>query len=157
MDRIDRKILALLQDNADLPLTEIAERVGLSQTPCWRRIQKLETDGYIQKRVALLNPDKLNVGVTAFVLIKTNQHNQAWFERFKAEVLKIPEVMEFYRLSGQVDYLLRVAVSDIADFDRVYQDLIRNTELYDISSSFAMETIKFSTALPLDRLPLSGE
>lgn len=157
MDRIDRKILALLQDDADIALADIAERVGLSQTPCWRRIQKLQSEGYILKRVALLSPEKLNVGVTVFVLIRTNQHNQAWVDRFKAAVLQIPEVVEFYRLSGQVDYLLRVVVSGIGDFDRVYQKLIQNTELYDISSSFAMETIKLTTALPLDNMALSGE
>ena len=149
MDRIDRKILALLQDDASLPVAGIAERVGLSPTPCWRRIQKLESDGFILKRVALPSPEKLNVGVTVFVLIKTSQHDRAWFERFKALVLKIPEVVEFHRLSGQADYLFWVVVSDIAGYDAVYQELIHNTQLFDVSSSFAMETIKLTTALPL--------
>jgi Lrp/AsnC family transcriptional regulator len=152
VDRIDRTILAILQDDANIPVAEIAERVGLSATPCWRRIQKLESDGYIVKRVALLSADKLNVGVTVFVLMKTNQHNREWFERFKAVVLNIPEVVEFYRLSGQTDYLLRVVVSDIAGYDAVYQELIRNTQLFDVSSSFAMETIKLTTALPLGHI-----
>lgn len=152
MDRIDRKILAILQTDASIPVATLAGKVGLSATPCWRRIQKLEADGYIVKRVALLSPEKLNVGVTVFVLIKTSQHDRQWFERFNAVVLKVPEVVEFYRLSGQADYLLRVVVPDIAGYDAVYQELIRNTQLFDVSSSFAMETIKFTTALPLDHM-----
>jgi len=152
VDRIDRKILAILQVDASLPVASIADKVGLSATPCWRRIQRLEADGYIVKRVALLSPEKLNVGVTVFVLIKTSQHDRQWFERFNAVVLKVPEVVEFYRLSGQADYLLRVVVPDIAGYDAVYQELIRNTQLFDVSSSFAMETIKFTTALPLDHM-----
>lgn len=152
MDRLDRKILAILQTDASVLVATLAEKVGLSATPCWRRIQKLEADGYIVKRVVLLSPEKLNVGVTVFVLIKTNQHDRLWFDRFHAVVLKIPEVVEFYRLSGQADYLLRVVVPDIAGYDAVYQELIRNTQLFDVSSSFAMETIKFTTALPLDHM-----
>ena len=152
MDRIDRKILAILQTDASVPVATLAAKVGLSPTPCWRRIQKLEAEGYIVKRVALLSPKKLNVGVTVFVLIKTSQHDRQWFERFNSVVLKVPEVVEFYRLSGQADYLLRVVVPDIAGYDAVYQELIRNTQLFDVSSSFAMETIKFTTALPLDHM-----
>ena len=152
MDRIDRKILAILQTDASIPVATLAGKVGLSTTPCWRRIQKLEAEGYIVKRVALLSPEKLNVGVTVFVLIKTSQHDRQWFERFNSVVLKVPEVVEFYRLSGQADYLLRVVVPDIAGYDAVYQELIRNTQLFDVSSSFAMETIKFTTALPLDHM-----
>ncbi len=152
MDRIDRKILAILQNDSSVPVASIAEKVGLSTTPCWRRIQKLEAEGFIVKRVALLSPEKLNVGVTVFVLVKTNQHDRQWFERFHAVVLKVPEVVEFYRLSGQADYLLRVVVPDIAGYDAVYQELIRNTQLFDVSSSFAMEKIKFTTALPLDHV-----
>ena len=152
MDRIDRKILAILQTDASVPVATLAGKVGLSTTPCWRRIQKLEAEGYIVKRVALLSPKKLNVGVTVFVLIKPSQHDRQWFERFNSVVLKVPEVVEFYRLSGQADYLLRVVVPDIAGYDAVYQELIRNTQLFDVSSSFAMETIKFTTALPLDHM-----
>ena len=152
VDRIDRKILAILQTDASIPVATLAGKVGLSTTPCWRRIQKLEAEGYIVKRVALLSPEKLNVGVTVFVLIKTSQHDRQWFERFNSVVLKVPEVVEFYRLSGQADYLLRVVVPDIAGYDAVYQELIRNTQLFDVSSSFAMETIKFTTALPLDHM-----
>lgn len=152
IDRIDRKILAILQTDASVPVATLAGKVGLSTTPCWRRIQKLEAEGYIVKRVALLSPEKLNVGVTVFVLIKTSQHDRQWFERFNSVVLKVPEVVEFYRLSGQADYLLRVVVPDIAGYDAVYQELIRNTQLFDVSSSFAMETIKFTTELPLDHM-----
>ena len=150
MDRIDSAILVLLQDNAELSIQEIADRVGLSSTPCWRRIQKLEEAGVIRKRVALLDAQKLNLGVTVFVAVRTNQHNQAWWERFKSAVVAIPEVVEFYRMSGEVDYLLRVVVPDIAAYDEVYKRLIEAVDLYDVSSSFAMEQIKYTTALPLE-------
>ncbi len=150
MDAMDKKILELLQQDATLPIAEIAEQVHLSHTPCWRRIQRLEEQGVIVRRVALLDAQKLNVGLTAFVAIKTNQHNQQWFERFHDTVTAIPEVVEFYRMSGEVDYLLRVVVPDIRRFDTVYKRLIKNTELSDVSSSFAMEKLKLTTALPLD-------
>jgi Lrp/AsnC family transcriptional regulator len=150
MNPIDLQILALLQSDATLSVQEIAEQVHLSPTPCWRRIQKLEREGYVRKRVALLDPAKLNVGVTVFVGIKTNQHNQAWFDRFNQAVSAIPEVLEFYRMSGEVDYLLRIVVPDIAGYDAVYRKLIRDVDLFDVTSSFAMEQIKFTTALPLD-------
>ena len=150
MDEVDRQILSLLQSDATLHLNEIAQRVHLSPTPCWRRIQKLEREGFVRKRVALLDAAKLNVGVTVFVGIKTNQHNQAWFDRFNEAVTAIPEVMEFYRMSGEVDYLLRVVVPDIAGYDAVYRKLIRDVDLFDVTSSFAMEQIKFTTSLPLD-------
>ncbi len=148
LDDIDRRILAILQDDAETPVAAIAERVGLSLSPCWRRIQKLEAAGIIRKRVALLDPDRLNVGVTVFVAIRTNQHSMDWAERFCRLVAEIPEVVEFYRMSGQVDYLLRVVVPDIAAYDDVYKRLIRVADLYDVSSSFAMERIKYTTALP---------
>ena len=149
MNAIDAQILSLMQADATLSVAEIAERVHLSSTPCWRRIQRLERDGYIRKRVALLDPEKLNVGVTVFVAIRTNQHNEAWFERLNRAVAAIPEVLEFYRMSGDTDYLLRIVVPDIAGYDAVYRELIRNVDLYDVTSSFAMEQIKFTTALPL--------
>ena len=152
MDHIDRQILALLQENADLPLADIAERVHLSTTPCWRRIQRLEDDGIIRRRVALLDPQKLNVGVTVFVLLRTHQHNEGWFERLSATVSAIPEVVDFYRMSGHIDYLLRVVVPDIAAYDQVYKKLTRNIEIFEVNSSFAMEEIKHTTALPLDYL-----
>ncbi len=131
-----------------MPVADIAERAGLSTSPCWRRIQKLTEDGVIRGRVALLDPDKVNVGVNVFVTIRTNQHNMGWAEKFCREVAKIPEVVEFYRMSGQVDYLLRVVVPNIAAYDDVYKRLIKVADLFDVSSSFAMETIKYTTALP---------
>ena len=150
MDEVDRQILSLLQSDATLNLNEIAQRVHLSPTPCWRRIQKLEREGFVRKRVALLDADKLNVGVTVFVGIKTNQHNQAWFDRFNQAVTAIPEVVEFYRMSGDVDYLLRVVVPDIASYDAFYKKLISRIAISKVSSAFAMEQIKYTTALPLD-------
>lgn len=150
MDRYDRQILAELQQNADLPVAELAERVGLTATPCWRRVQKLQESGVIRKRVALLDPAKLNVGVTVFVSVRTNQHNAKWLKAFHSLVASIPEVTEFYRMAGDTDYLLRVVVPDIAAYDRVYKRLIQGAELADVSSSFAMEQIKYTTALPLD-------
>jgi Lrp/AsnC family transcriptional regulator len=149
MDEMDLKILELLQEDASLTVAQVAERIGLSATPCWRRIQKLEEEGVIRKRVALLDARKLNVGVTVFIAVKTNQHNAEWLQRFAAVVAEIPEVVEFYRMSGEVDYLLRVVVPDIAGYDAVYKKLIERIELTDVSSSFAMEQIKFTTALPL--------
>lgn len=150
LDRYDRQILAELQQNADLPIAELAERVGLTSTPCWRRIQKLEQRGIIQRRVALLDAGRLNVGVTVFVSVRTNQHSARWLKSFHGLVASIPEVMEFYRMAGDTDYLLRVVVPDIAAYDRVYKRLIQGAELADVSSSFAMEQIKYTTALPLD-------
>lgn len=149
MDEFDRKILAALQVDAGLSNAEVAERVGLSLTPCWRRIRNLEEAGVIRRRVALLDRHKLNVGVTVFVTVRTNQHNQAWFERFARAVEGIPEVVEFYRMAGDVDYLLRVVVPDIAAYDAVYKRLIEQIDLYDVSSSFAMEELKYTTAVPL--------
>mgnify|MGYP001285801471 CR=1 FL=1 len=149
MDLIDKKILSLLQSDATAPITQIASKVGLSTTPCWRRIQKLEKDGIIRARVALLNAEKLNAGVTVFVSIKTNKHDASWFQTFSRAVNAFPEVVEFYRMSGDVDYLLRVVVSDIAAYDEFYQRLIEQVELSDVSSSFSMEELKYTTALPL--------
>ncbi len=149
LDRIDRKLLELLQQDASLPLAELARRVSLSPTPCWRRVQKLQAAGVIRKQVVLLDAAKVNVAVTVFVSVKTNQHNAAWLERFAKGVQEIPEVVEFYRMSGDTDYLLRVVVPDIQGYDAVYKKLIRAAELFDVSSSFAMEQLKYTTALPL--------
>jgi Lrp/AsnC family transcriptional regulator len=153
LDAIDRELLRLLQLDAETPIATLAEAVHLSPTPCWRRIQRLRADGVITKQVALLDPRKLNLAVTVFVSVKTSQHNQDWFEKFHAAVRVIPEVVEFYRMSGDVDYLLRVVVPDIAAYDSVYQRLIRSSDLFDVSSSFAMEELKFTTALPLSYAP----
>ncbi len=150
IDRMDRKILDILQRDCTLPVAEIGKQVRLSTTPCWRRIQKLEELGVIQRRVALLDPKKVNVGVTVFVSITTSHHTQEWLERFHEALKDFPEVVEFYRMSGQVDYLLRVVVPDIERYDQFYKKLISRIELSDVSSAFAMEQIKYTTALPLD-------
>lgn len=149
MDRTDRRLLALLQEDATLPVAELARRVQLSQTPCWKRLQKLKATGVIRKQVALCDPAKLGLGTTVFVAVRTSQHNDAWLRKFDAAVKTIPEIVEVYRMSGEVDYLLRVVTSDIAGYDAVYRRLIKAVELSDVSSSFAMETIKSTTALPL--------
>jgi Lrp/AsnC family transcriptional regulator, cysteine-sensing transcriptional activator len=150
MDDIDRRILKALQENADLPVAEIAEKVGLSASPCWRRIQKLEAEGVIERRVALLDPEKMNVGVTVFVAIRTSQHDEKWLRDFAERVTRIPEVVELYRMSGEIDYMMRVVVPDIKAYDAVYKRLIAAVPLFDVSSSFAMETLKYTTALPVD-------
>ena len=149
MDSIDRKILSLLQVDSALPVSQIAEQVGLSSTPCWRRIQKLEGLGVIKARVALLDPEKMNVGVTVFIAIRTSHHSAEWLARFQAVVADIPEITEFYRMSGDIDYLLRAVVPDIAAYDSVYKRLIEGIELNDVTSMFAMETIKWTTVLPV--------
>jgi Lrp/AsnC family transcriptional regulator len=150
LDRMDRKILDILQKDCTLPVAEIGKQIGLSTTPCWRRIQKLEESGVIERRVALLDPKKVNVGVTVFVSITTSQHTQEWLDRFHAALKDFPEIVEFYRMSGQVDYLLRVVVPDIERYDSFYKKLIARIELSDVSSAFAMEQIKFTTTLPLE-------
>ena len=150
MDAIDVKILACLQTDATMAVSEIAAQVGLTTSPCWNRIQKLESEGVISARVALLDPTRLNLAATVFVAVRTNQHSSAWLKRFADTVAGFPEVVEFYRLSGEVDYLLRVVVPDIAAYDAFYKRLIDRVELADLSSSFAMERIKYTTALPLD-------
>ena len=149
MDAIDRKILAVLQDNAALSVAEIGSRVGLSSTPCWKRIQRLESEGVIQKRVALVDQDRIGLGVTIFVSIETGDHSQEWLGRFAQVVGAMPEVMEFYRMAGDVDYMLRVVVPDIAGYDTFYKKLIAAVPLKNVTSRFAMEKIKSTTALPI--------
>lgn len=150
MDKKDRDILGLLQRDASLSVAAIAQKVHLSPGPCWRRIRALEGGGYIRRRVAILDPDKINVGTTVFVTLKTNRHDADWFDSFAAAVKAIPEVVEFHRMSGDVDYLVRLAIPDIAAYDRVYKQLIRVGGLTDVSASFALECIKSTTELPLD-------
>lgn len=150
LDAINRRLLEILQQDAETPLNTLAEAVNLSSTPCWRRVQRLREAGYITRHVALVDPQKVNLAVTVFVFVRTNQHNRAWLDRLRDAVRDIPEVVEFYRMSGDVDYLLRVVVPDIQAYDRVYKRLIASIELSDVSSSFAMEELKFTTALPLD-------
>lgn len=150
MDSFDKHILELLQRDCTAPVSEIAEKVGLSTTPCWRRIQAMEKKGVIKARVALADPEQLNVALTVFVMVKTNQHNPEWLENFATIVQDMPEIMEFYRLSGDVDYLLRIVVPDMKAFDRFYKKLITKADFSDISSSFAMEELKYTTNLPID-------
>jgi Lrp/AsnC family transcriptional regulator len=149
MDAIDRKILTVLQEDCSLSVAEIGARVGLSSTPCWKRIQRLEADGVILKRVALVEQDQLGLGVTVFVSIETGDHSQAWLTRFAEAVQAMPEVMEFYRMAGDIDYMLRVVVADIASYDAFYKRLIANVPLKNVTSRFAMEKIKSTTALPI--------
>lgn len=149
LDQYDKKILALLQEDADLSLTEIAESVSLTKNPCWRRIQKLQEAGIIRKKVTLLDAQKLNLGITVFVNIKTNQHTVEWFNKFSKVVEGIPEIVEFYRMSGNVDYMLKIVVPSIPDYDLVYKKLIKHVDLYNVDSNFAMEEMKNTTALPL--------
>jgi Lrp/AsnC family transcriptional regulator len=156
MDRKDLQLLALLQADAETPLAALAEAVHLSPTPCWRRVQKLREEGVIRKSVALCDPAKLNVGVTVFVSIRTSHHSDAWMKRFVQGTRDIPEIVEIYRMSGDIDYLLKVVVPDIAGYDRVYKRLIKAVDLQDVSSSFAMEALKSTTALPLDYAALTA-
>ncbi len=149
MDATDRKILNLLQTDASLTVKQIAEQIALSVTPCWKRIQKMETQGLIRARVALLDAKQVNANVTVFVAIKTQHHTVEWIERFSREVSQLPEVMEIYRMSGEIDYLLRVVVSSIEAYDRFYKSLIARIDLSNVTSSFAMEQIKYTTALPI--------
>ncbi len=148
-DEIDLEIMSLLQNDSTRPVAEIANMVGLSQTPCWRRIRRLEQTKTIKRRVALLEPTAINLGLTVFVTLKTRKHNAAWLETMTNAILTMDEVVEFYRMSGESDYLLKVLVPDIAAYDLVYKRLIETIDLYDVSSSFAMEEMKYTTALPL--------
>ena len=149
LDRLDRRILDCLQHDAGLSTADIAERVGLSTTPCWRRIQNLEKAGVLKGRVALLDRDRLDLGVDVFVSLRISRHDEEWLKEFAQAVFEFPEVVEFYRMSGDVDYLMRVVVADIKAYDAFYKRLIRHTGIADVSSSFAMECIKYTTALPL--------
>jgi Lrp/AsnC family transcriptional regulator len=151
LDNFDRHILELMQADVSLSVGEIADRVALSKTACWRRIQKLEEAGVIRGRVALLNPEALDLSLTVYVSIRTNQHNETWAGQFGTVIDQIPEVLEVYRMSGDLDYLLKAVVSDMAGYDRLYKKLIE-ADLFDVSSSFVMETMKQTTALPLDNI-----
>jgi Lrp/AsnC family transcriptional regulator len=149
MDAIDRKILAVVQQDASLSVAEVGQRVGLSSTPCWKRLQRLEADGVIIGRVALVDPEKIGLGVTVFVSIETADHSDEWLKHFAEVVGAMPEVMEFYRMAGDVDYMLRVVVPDIAGYDTFYKKLIGTVPLKNVTSRFAMERIKSTTALPI--------
>jgi Lrp/AsnC family transcriptional regulator len=149
MDAIDRKILAVVQEDASLSVAEIGQRVGLSSTPCWKRLQRLEADGVITRRVALIDPEKVGLGITVFVSVETGDHSQQWLSRFAEVVGAMPEVMEFYRMAGDVDYMLRVVVHDMQSYDTFYKKLIATVPLKNVTSRFAMERIKSTTALPI--------
>ena len=149
MDQTDLKILGIMQKNADLPVAEIAEQVNLSVTPCWRRIQKLREDGVIVRNAVVLSPQALGLNLTVFVSIRTSQHNSKWAQSLIGAVMALPNVVEFHRMAGDVDYLLKVVVQDIAAYDRFYQRLIEAVDLLDVSASFSMEVIKSTMELPL--------
>lgn len=148
MDQIDRKILDLLQEDTTLPIATIAEKVGLSGAPCWRRIKRLEDEGVIRKRVALVDRRKANVPMTVFVSVRTTRHTLDWVKEFRRMVLDIPEIMEVWRLTGEIDYLLRIVVPDVDAYDAVYKRLINRLEFADISAAIAMEEMKYTTAVP---------
>lgn len=150
MDKKDLEILAILQKDASIALADLAQAVHLSVTPCWRRVQRLQDDGVIRQQVVLCDPNKLNLGLTVMVALKAAQHNESWMQRFITGVRDIPEIVEIFRMSGDIDYLLKMHVPDMAGFDVAYKKLIRVADLQDVSSSFVMEVIKSSTALPLD-------
>ncbi|ATE64684.1 Lrp/AsnC family transcriptional regulator [Rhizorhabdus dicambivorans] len=149
LDAVDRRLLAILQEDATVSMADLAERVGLSATPCWKRIKRLEQDGVIERRVAILNREALGLGITVIVAIRTSRHSDDWLQTFADGVSKIPEVVEFYRMSGEIDYLLKIVARDISDYDRIYRKLTKVAELHDVSSSFAMQEIKSTTALPI--------
>jgi Lrp/AsnC family transcriptional regulator len=155
MDAIDRKIIAVVQEDASLSVAEIGQRVGLSSTPCWKRLQKLEAEGVITGRVALIDPDKIGLGITVLVSIETGDHSEEWLKRFAELVSAMPEVMEFYRMAGDVDYVLRVVVRDMQSYDAFYKKLIGSVPLKNVTSRFAMERIKSTTALPIGQMPVS--
>jgi Lrp/AsnC family transcriptional regulator len=150
LDLIDRKIVAELMRDATLPVAQIGEKVGLSQTPCWKRIQRLQENGVLISRVALADPAKLGFGLTIFVGIEAPDHSAEWREVFVRAVNVIPEIMEVYRMAGEMDYLLRIAVSDMAAFDALYKRLTDAVPIKNVTSHFAMERMKFTTAYPVD-------
>ena len=150
MDKADRTLLTHMQRDATLSVAELAEIAGISKSACWRRIQKLEEQGIIRNRVTLLNPVALNLSLTVFIAVKTNQHNKAWADKFRAVTQNIPGVLEVYRMGGEVDYLIKAVVPDMAGYDALYQDLIK-VDLFDVSASFVMEALKQTTELPLPR------
>lgn len=152
LDAIDRKILTVLQDDASLSVAEIGDRVGLSSTPCWKRIQKMEAEGIILRRVALVDQNKIGLGITVFVSVESGDHSDGWLKKFADAVSAMPEVMEFYRMAGDVDYMLRVVVADMHSYDIFYKKLISAVALKNVTSRFAMEKIKSVTALPVPAL-----
>src|ERR1700726_505445 len=149
LDAIDRKILTVLQEDASLSVAEIGKRVGLSSTPCWKRIQRMEGEGIITGKVALVDQDRIGLGLSVFVSVESGDHSEDWLKKFAAAVSAMPEVMEFYRMAGDVDYMLRVVVADMRSYDIFYKKLIGTIALKNVTSRFAMEKIKSVTALPV--------
>ncbi|MCP9266784.1 Lrp/AsnC family transcriptional regulator [Xenorhabdus sp. XENO-1] len=150
LDKIDRKLLDLLQQDCSRSLNALAEAVNLTSTPCWKRLKRLEDDGYIVGKVALLNGTKLGLSLTVIVMIKTQQHSSEWYEQFVAFIKEMPEVLTFYRMAGEYDYLMHVEVVDMKSYDRFYKRMVNGVSgLIDVTSNFAMEKIKFTTALPI--------
>ncbi len=150
LDDLDKKILRELQSDASTPIEELGDRIGLSRNACWRRIKLLEENGVIQKRVAIASPEALGLGLQVFIAVRTDDHHQGWLDRFSRAVKDIPEITGAYRMSGELDYLIRARISDIKDYDALYQRLIRKVQMSDVSASFVMEEIKETTALPVD-------
>jgi Lrp/AsnC family transcriptional regulator len=150
MDEVDRQLLQMLQEDATLSIAQMAERVGLSPTPCWKRIQKLEAKGVISRRVAIVDPNAVGVGLSIFVGVEAGEHTPEWLQRFSDGVTSLPEVMEVYRMAGEVDYMLRVAVADMAEYDTFYKRLIAVAPMKNVTSRFAMERMKHTTAYPLN-------
>jgi Lrp/AsnC family transcriptional regulator, cysteine-sensing transcriptional activator len=149
MDEIDRRLLELLQDDTTLSIAQMAERVGLSPTPCWKRIQRLEKNGVITRRVAVVDPEHVGLGLSVFVNVEAGDHTPEWLHRFSIDVSAMPEVMEIYRMAGDVDYVLRVTVADMAAYDAFYKRLIAVAPMRNVTSRFAMERMKHTTAYPL--------
>lgn len=150
LDDLDKKILRELQSDASTPIEELGDRIGLSRNACWRRIKLLEENGVIRKRVAIASPDALGLGLQVFIAVRTDDHHQGWLDRFSRAVKDIPEITGAYRMSGELDYLIRARISDIKDYDALYQRLIRKVQMSDVSASFVMEEIKETTALPVE-------
>lgn len=149
IDQTDKNILAILQTDATISLENIADQIGVSLNTCWRRVQRLEQSGIVQKRVALLDADKMGKGLTVFVSVRTSDHSKAWADLFARSVKNMPEIVEFYRLAGDVDYLLKILAESVSDYDRIYQELISNVALSDVTASFAMEKMKLTTEIPI--------
>ena len=148
-DHIDTKILQHLQRDTTLGLEELGDTIGLSRNACWRRIKNLEDAGFIKSRVAILDAEKLDVGLSVFISVRTNKHDPDWLNQFASATRSMPEILGAYRMSGDLDYLIRAQVADMAAYDRLYQRLIQKVTLADVSASFVMEEIKETTALPL--------
>ena len=149
LDTTDKAILSILQVDASQSLDSIAERLGVSLNTVWRRVRRLEEEKILERRVALIDNEKIGLPLTAFVQIRTDDHSADWSKRLAETVDRIPEIVEFYRLAGDVDYILKIMIASVADYDRVYQQLISDVRISDVSASFAMEKLKFTTELPL--------